>query len=29
MFLNDPEARAFVRLDRALYERIVSGGVRL
>ena len=29
IYFNDPQARAFVRLDPALYERIEKGQVRL
>jgi len=29
LYLHDPERRTYVRLDRALYERIVSGKLRL
>jgi fatty-acyl-CoA synthase len=29
IYFNDPAARAFVRLDRALFERIRDGQVRL
>jgi fatty-acyl-CoA synthase len=29
IYLNDPTAKAFVRIDTGLYERIVSGQVRL
>jgi fatty-acyl-CoA synthase len=29
IYFNDPQAHAFVRLDGALYERIVGGAIRL
>ena len=29
IYFNDPDRQAFVRLDRALYERIQAGGGRL
>jgi fatty-acyl-CoA synthase len=29
LYFNDAQARAFVRLDRALYQRIQAGQVRL
>jgi len=29
IYFNDPERQAFVRLDRALYERIQTGQLRL
>ena len=29
IYFDDPAARSFVRIDRALYERIRDGGVRL
>jgi len=29
VYFNDPQARAFIRLDRALYDRIVAGAVKL
>jgi hypothetical protein len=29
IFFHDPEAHAFVRLEKPLYERIVAGAVRV
>ncbi|MGD9843856.1 MAG: long-chain-acyl-CoA synthetase [Variibacter sp.] len=29
IFFNDPQAQSFVRLDKAGYDRLVSGGLRL
>jgi fatty-acyl-CoA synthase len=29
IYFNDPAAKAFVRIDAALYQRICSGEVRL